>query len=322
MFSTLLLLGSTLLSAFVQGYSNPGACSGACWAHDPSIIQRASDGKYFKFNTGAGIYIYKADAIEGPWTQEGVALASGSSIDLAGNTDLWAPDVHLVDGIYYMYYAVSTSGSQDSAIGLATSSTMEVGSWTDKGSIGVTSSSSKAYNAIDPNLIQVGSVNLLNFGSFWHDIYQVELNSAGTKTAGSSSYNIEYNSTGTSPCEGSYMFYNDPYYYLLWSSGICCGYDTSKPAQGYEYKIMMCRSKHSTTGFVDKNGDACTANGGSILLESHGTTYGPGGQGVYDDTTNGLTLYYHYADTAVGLADADYLFGWNVLTWSNEWPAV
>lgn len=124
-----------------------------------------------------------------------------------------------------MYYAVSTSGSQTSAIGLATSSTLEVGSWTDKGSIGVTSSSSKAYNAIDPNLIQVGSERLLNFGSFWHDIYQVELNSAATAASGSS-YNIEYNSTGTSPCEGAYMFYNEPYYYLLWSSGICCGYDS------------------------------------------------------------------------------------------------
>lgn len=89
MFSILLLLGPMLFGALVQAYSSPGACSGACWAHDPCIIQRESDGTYFKFNTGSGIYIYTADAIEGPWTQEGVALEDGSSIDLDGNTDLW-----------------------------------------------------------------------------------------------------------------------------------------------------------------------------------------------------------------------------------------
>lgn len=50
------------------------------------------------------------------------------------------------------------------------------------------------------------------------------------------------------------------------------------PAAGDEYMIMMCRSTYATGGFVDKNGVACTSSGRSILLESHGTTYGPGGQ--------------------------------------------
>jgi arabinan endo-1,5-alpha-L-arabinosidase len=71
-----------------------------------------------------------------------------------------------------MYYAVSTFGSQNSAIGVATSSTMEVGSWTDLGATGISSSSSKIYNAIDPNLVAVGSSYYMNFGSFWDDIYQ------------------------------------------------------------------------------------------------------------------------------------------------------
>ena len=125
-----------------------------------------------------------------------------------------------------MYYAVSSFGSQVSAIGLATSSTLEVGSWTDLGATGVASTSAKPYNAIDPNLILVGSTYYLNFGSFWHDIYQVEMDSTPTSKGSNSAYNIEYNSVGTSPCEGSYMFYYDGYYYLLWSHGICCGYNT------------------------------------------------------------------------------------------------
>lgn len=86
--------------------------------------------------------------------------------------------------------------------------------------------------------------------------------------------------------------------------------------------IKMCRSTSATGGFVDKSGVACTSSGGSILLESHGVVYGPGGQGVLNDPSLGLVLYYHYANTGVALADAKYLFGWNVLTWSNGWPAV
>lgn len=43
---------------------------------------------------------------------------------------------------------------------------------------------------------------------------------------------------------------------------------------------MMGRSTSATGGFVDKNGVATTKNGGTVLLASHGTTYGPGGQYV------------------------------------------
>ncbi len=41
---------------------------------------------------------------------------------------------------------------------------MEPGSWTDHGSVGVSSTTGSAYNAIDPNLILVGSTYYLNFG--------------------------------------------------------------------------------------------------------------------------------------------------------------
>lgn len=76
--------------------------------------------------------------------------------------------VILVGSTYYMYYAVSTFGSQVSTIGYATSTTMEVGSWTDHGSTGISSSSGKAYNAIDPSLVQAADGSYyMSFGSFW-----------------------------------------------------------------------------------------------------------------------------------------------------------
>ncbi|CAL3972538.1 unnamed protein product [Diplocarpon coronariae] len=306
----------------VHGYSGPGACSGACWAHDPAVIRRASDGLYFKFNTGTNLEIATSSALSGPWTLRGSVLTSGSKIDNAGRKDLWAPDVSLVNGVYHLYYSVSTFGTQESAIGLATSTTLDPGSWTDNGAVGITSTAGSAYNAIDANLIKAGDTYLMNFGSFWNDIYQVRLNAAATKTVGEASYQLQYEASGTHPCEGSYMFSYSGYYYLTWSRGVCCGYDTNQPAPGAEYKIMMCRSKSATGAFVDRNGQKCTASGGSPLLESHDKVYGPGGQGVFYDDSKGLVLYYHYANTDVGLGDGSYLFGWNALTWSGGWPSV
>jgi arabinan endo-1,5-alpha-L-arabinosidase len=314
---------SLTLAATTYAYANPGACSGVCVTHDPSVVRRSSDGKFFRFTTGNEILVATADAITGPWTNEGSALPGGSSINLAGNTDLWAPDVNLVGSTYMMYYAVSTFGSQNSAIGVATSTTMEVGSWVDHGATGVSSDSSKIYNAIDPNFIQTTTGEfLLNFGSFWDDIYQVELGPTAMTTLGSS-YNMAYNSSGTHAVEGSFMYYEAPYYYLFFSSGTCCGFTAGAlPAAGTEYKIMVGRSTSPTSGFVDATGKSLADGGGTLVLPSHGTVYAPGGQGVMDHPTYGAVLYYHYLDTSIGYADGDAQFGWNQITWSNGWPTV
>jgi hypothetical protein len=84
-----LLAVALTATSIVQAYSDPGACSGHCWAHDPSIVER--DGTYFKFNTGSGIEIATASSIAGPWTLQGYALPDGSKISVTGNTgsDLW-----------------------------------------------------------------------------------------------------------------------------------------------------------------------------------------------------------------------------------------
>ena len=71
------------------GYPPPGNCAGDCFAHDPALARRDSDGVYFRFNTGNGIGIYKSTHLTGPWAYRGKVLPSGSSIKLAGNKDLW-----------------------------------------------------------------------------------------------------------------------------------------------------------------------------------------------------------------------------------------
>ena len=88
------------------------------------------------------------------------------SVRTAGRDDTWAPDVSFHNGVYYAYYSVSTFGSQTSAIGLATSSSMDPGTWTDHGSV-FQSRTGDLYNAIDPNLVidEHGSP-VLTFGEF------------------------------------------------------------------------------------------------------------------------------------------------------------
>jgi len=229
----------------------------------------------------------------------------------------------MVGSTYYCYYAVSTFGSQDSAIGVATSATMEVGTWTDHGSIGLESSSANIYNAIDPNFFKIATGNyVLNFGSFWDDIYQIDLN-ANPVTVTGSGHNIAFNSSGTQAEEGSFMYWQSPFYYLFFSAGQCCGFtEGDLPPAGTEYSVRVCRSSSATSGFVDASGVACTNNGGTTVLASHGTVYAPGGQGVIDHPTLGAVLYYHYIDTAISFSDAETQFGWNQIIWENGWPTV
>lgn len=80
-----------LFGALAHAYGDPGACSGECNVHDPGLIQR-EDGVYFRFSTGNQISYASASSVEGPWTAIGSVLPGGSSIDLAGNDDLWVCD--------------------------------------------------------------------------------------------------------------------------------------------------------------------------------------------------------------------------------------
>ncbi|KAI9984336.1 hypothetical protein PInf_005684 [Phytophthora infestans] len=246
--------------------------------------------------------------IAGPWEYKGSAIPDGSIIDLKGKDDLWAPDVHQLGDWYYLHYAVSSFGSQHSAIGVARSKSMDVGTWKDGGTV-VTSDPSKPLNAIDPNLIRVNGEFYLNFGSSWQDIFQVHLsNPPVAPSVAIDPYQIGFTSD-REVVEGSYLFHYGKYYYLFMSKGKCCGYDKSRPAPGKEYRILACRSSKATEGFVDKDGVDCTKGGGTVVLESHDNVYGPGGQGVYDDTKHGPVLYYHYVDTKIGYADGQKQFG-------------
>lgn len=255
MLFNLLSFAAALLATAQADFAPPGPCTGFCQGHDPSIIQRDSDGVYFKFTTGGGMDIATSSALAGPWDNVGKVLPDGSVITTTEqNKDLWAPDVHKVGDGYHLYYAVSKSGSHISALGLATSPLLEPGSWADKGSVGIESDDKTAWNAIDANLVSTGDAYLLNFGSYWQDIFQAPMNGDATKVTADAPKQIQYQTDDLNnhPAEGAYMFWHDGYWYLLWSEGKCCGFDKNKAPPGQEYKVRMGRSESTGGPFVSR----------------------------------------------------------------------
>ncbi|CAG8129044.1 unnamed protein product [Penicillium olsonii] len=316
-----------LFTALASAYPNRGPCTGACQTKDPAVIQRVSDGKFYRFGTGTGITTHSAPSVRGPWTELGGALPEGTSLRL-DNTDpknLWAPDVHYQNDQYYMYYVLSELGTKNSQIGVATSKTLEPGSWTDHGAIGIPAND--AYNRIDPAFIQIGGKNVLVFGSFWGDIHQVIMDTP-LKVGSAAPYQVSWNATLNHREEGAYEFKHGDFYYLLYSAGIAGGYTKNYPPAGAEYHIRVCRSSTGLGDFVDADGKDCKQTGGTMLLSSHGQVFGPGGPGVYTDKDLGVVMYYHYyplatkQQTETANGNVNYKFSWNVLGFENGWPYV
>ncbi|RDW81483.1 arabinan endo-1,5-alpha-L-arabinosidase [Aspergillus mulundensis] len=333
-FSYILNLLLTLLTTNPH-FPNPNPCTGDCWTHEPGLISRPSDNQYFRFATGSGIHIHSAPSLSGPWKSVGEALSNGSVIDHQGRRNLWAPDVHYdtSTNMYHMYYTVSTIGSRDSVIGLASSPDMAPESWTDHGAV-FRSTNNDRYNAVDSNWVRIHGKPYLNFGSSWDGLFQVPLSLSLMKdlkegTGGLATHAVQdalshlaSNATGHHRIEAPFLFQHRRWYYLLLSSGRADASEKNLPAQGEENRIMVCRSKNGRGEFVDKDGKSCRESGGTTLLASHDAIFGPGGQGVIEDKEYGLVLYYHYADRSLGLSTEQYRFGWNVLRWEDDWPVV
>lgn len=168
-------------------------------------------------------------------------LVGASKINLPGNNDTWAPDVHKVGNTYYCFYSVSTFGSQDSGIGLATSQWLVPGSWTDNGLVlesgANLSTPLNITNAIDPNLfVDYPGPPLLTYGSFWDDIWQFQLEPDLEHV----DWQVPADHLSLDPVspqaeEGSYLSFNDGWYYLWFSHGQCCGFNASDlPPPGAE----------------------------------------------------------------------------------------
>ncbi|KZV75708.1 glycoside hydrolase family 43 protein [Peniophora sp. CONT] len=297
-------------AAVVWAYPNPGKVTGDVNVHDPSLC-KDSAGKYWLFSTGVGIEI-RTSTDRTAWTYVGLVWPNGapSSTDTyTGTTNgaLWAPDCTYVNGQFYLYYAASSFGSQKSAIFFAKSTTGAPGSWTDQGLV-TSTKSGDSYNAIDPNLLIDGSTWRLSLGSFWTGIKEVTLGSSTGKPSSTTFTSLAQRS-GDDALEASAIFKQGSYYYLFTSWDKCCSGLSST------YNIRVGRSSSATGPFVDKSGVALTSGGGTLVLETHGSIVGPGGQDILSDSDGVLLVYHYYTSTSS-------LLGINLLDFSSGWPVA
>ncbi|KAJ6616647.1 glycosyl hydrolase, partial [Mycena sp. CBHHK59/15] len=235
---------------------------------------------------------------------DGSILPRNSTIQLPGRDDIWAPDVSFHNGEYYAYYAVSTFGSQDSGIGLATSKTMEPGTWTDHGLV-FNSTTGDDFNAIDPNLsIDEHGNPILSFVTLARNLKTVT----------------------SIPVQGAFIWKHESFFYLFISSGLCCGFVADDlPPPGNEYKVFVGRSKSAHGPFLDKSGVDMRETGGTLVLGSHGNIYAPGGQAVFTDKkTHKDVFVYHYVpvDSPSPYNDSFSSLGLNGIDWSSGWPVL
>jgi Glycosyl hydrolases family 43/Concanavalin A-like lectin/glucanases superfamily len=313
-----------LLGASLAAAQEPLA--GSLSIHDPSTMIKHGS-RYYIFATGNNI-ASKSSPDKMNWTNGPAVFSSPpswttSAVPGFGGT-FWAPDIIYLNGLYRLYYSVSTFGSQVSAIGLVTNPTLDPTDpnylWTDQGAV-IQSSSSVNYNAIDPSVMFAADGRLwMTFGSFWTGIKMIELDPATGKriTPTSTVYSLATHPPSTA-IEGSCLIQRSNYYYLFVNWDTCCsGVDST-------YNIRVGRSASVTGPYFDQNNASLASGGGTMFLESSGRYIGPGHAGILPEgETNWFT--YHYYDgnnngnSKLGMGrliwDAD---GWPVLT--NDWSA-
>jgi arabinan endo-1,5-alpha-L-arabinosidase len=292
-------------------YPDPGRVTGSTGAHDPSVVKTPAGG-YLLAATGNNIAL-KTSTDRVAWSNAGVVWPGGAPWTTAytgGGANLWAPDISYHGGRYYLYYSASTFGSQRSAIFLATSPTGASGSWTNQGLI-IESSTAVNYNAIDPNLIVDDAGQWwLAFGSFWSGIKLIRLDPATGRrsTSDTAVRALATRTTNSGAVEAPFIFRHGGYYYLWVSFDFCCrGADST-------YRVMAGRSTSITGPYVDRNGTALTAGGGTEVLAGHGPIHGPGHQAVLADTDAEALFYHYYADNGASRLGIN-LIGYDAAGW-------
>ena len=292
-----------------------------CLVRDPSTIIKAKDGTYWLYGTGTGTQQFSStDRLH--WTNRGPALPNPPAwlaATVPGNTNntVWAPDVHLYHGTYYLYSAYSTWGTNNSAIGLATSTTLAPNSWVEQGMV-VHSASSDTVNDIDPCIFEDAAGALwLSYGSFNSGIKLIQLDP--TTGMASAANPTVYSISGNG--EASYISFRSGYYYLWVNWASCCQGSQS------QYNIRMGRSQSVTGPYLDKAGKDMMQGGGTLFL---GTVYdngtgrppddevGPGHVGILHDTDGDwLSTHYEWARDKNGATTVNF----QKLAWDSDgWP--
>lgn len=298
------------MSVNVQ-YSAPD--TSAIGIHDPSQLKVGTS--YYLFSTHGTLHAHASND-RATFSDDSYALDSlplWTNIYTASNSDLWAPDASAHNGQYWLYYAASTFGSANSAIGLAISPTGVPGTYVDSGAAIYTSANCAGSNAIDPaSLVDASGNAWLVFGSWSNGIQIVPVDNTSGIPTGAACTQLAFHPSGTG-IEGAYIYPHGGYYYLFASIDTCCSGVNST------YRIIVGRSSSVTGPYADRGGLALASGGGTILLSAHGNINGPGGESLINDSDGDLLVYHYYDGNNNGFP----ALGMNLLGWTSDgWPYV
>jgi arabinan endo-1,5-alpha-L-arabinosidase len=241
--------------------------SRAVEARDPSTIVKCKD-EYWFFYTGPGVSSFHSKDLvswaPGPPVFRDPPAWTTEAVPAKRDKVYWAPDVMHVGDQYLLYYSVSTMGKMTSAIGLATTPTLDPADpayhWTDRGIV-VQSHEGGDYNTIDPSVFLDDDQSLwLTFGSYWSGIKLVQLDpKTGKKLKRDGRLqSLAWNKS----IEASYLYKHDGFYYLFVNWDACCRGVQST------YNIRVGRSRKVEGPYIDRDGVKMMDGGGTLLLEA------------------------------------------------------
>jgi arabinan endo-1,5-alpha-L-arabinosidase len=284
-------------------------------APDPAIIQH--DGLYYVFATDEGIQILRSDDLV-EWERIGRVFEADDGPEWAqdvipGTMFPWAPDITFFNGLYHLYYSLSTFGSQRSVIALATNETLDPAdpdyAWVDRGIVLESHTGQDPFNAIDAALFveDDGSV-WMSWGSHWGGIKmrRIDPETGLLSDADTTTYDLAARDgvdavdgpTAAQAIEGPYIIRHDGAYWLFVSFDACC--------RGAEstYNVRVGRADHITGPYLDRDGVPMTEGGGTLVLASHGDIRGPGHNSILVED-DAHYLVHHYVNIVEGPASPD-----------------
>jgi arabinan endo-1,5-alpha-L-arabinosidase len=320
---TLGLALALLLVAPLRAAEPQPQMTGDVRVHDPSIIE--IDGEFVALGTGQqgpthGAIRVKTSPDGEKWTDAGV-IGQGPPAWARATlgfqpTNVWAPSISRRGETVFLYYCLSSFGSNTSAIGLVTNRALDPlkpgDGWQDQGVV-LMSKEGDDFNAIDPFRVDASDGRAyLAYGSFWSGIKLSELNPETGKLIRADTPRIALASRNGAAIEAASILEHDGKFYLFVSFDQCCKGVAST------YNIRVGRADRIEGPYRDQDGKPMLEGGGSLLLGTTGRFIGPGGQEAVK-TSKGDRLAYHYYDgDAAGAAKLQF----SPIIWTADggWP--